>query len=200
MPKIVIKVGREKAIIKHHPWIFSGAIDKVAGSPRIGEPVDVLSSTGEFLARASYNPNSSIAGRVWTWDESEQVSPDMIHDRLHRAITSRMKLKDLILSDAIRMVYAESDSLPGLILDRYQNTYVIQFLTAGVEFWKDIIIDCVLDITKAEILYERSDVDVRQLEGLPLVSGLLHGKLNDKKILINENRLNYFVDIVAGSQ
>jgi 23S rRNA (cytosine1962-C5)-methyltransferase len=198
MPEIYIKVDREKSIIKRHPWIFSGTIDKVAGNPKIGETVDVLSANGEFLARASYNPNSSIAGRIWTWDESEQISTNLFHDRLNKAITCRWKIKDLIQSDAVRMVNAESDNLPGLILDRYQDTYVIQFLTAGVEYWKSIIIDCVLDITHAKILYERSDVDIRQLEGLPLRNGLLHGKLTENKVVITENDLKFSVDIIAG--
>jgi len=198
MPEIILKVGRERSIIHRHPWIYSGAIAKTIGDPRIGETVEVLSATGEFLARASYNPNSSIVGRIWTWNENEPVDPNMLKERLTKAITSRWEMKFIFHSDAMRLVHGESDGLPGLILDQYGITYVVQFLAAGVEYWKGEIIDLILKITNAKYLYERSDVDIRQLEGYPLTSGMLRGKVIGKKIFITENDVKFQVDIING--
>jgi len=111
MPEIILKVGRERSIIHRHPWIYSGAIAKTIGDPRIGETVEVLSATGEFLARASYNPNSSIVGRIWTWNENEPVDPNMLNERLTKAITSRWEMKFIFHSDAMRLVHGESESV-----------------------------------------------------------------------------------------
>ena len=198
MPEIIIKDGREKSILRHHPWIFSGAIAKVTGDPKIGETVDVLSVKGEFLARASYNPISNITGRIWTWDENEQVNPSMLDNRLQQAIALRKNMMNLFQTDAVRLVYGESDSLPGLILDQYSDTYVVQFLTAGAEYWKDVLADSILQQTNAKILYERSDMDVRQIEGLKLSSGLLFGNYQNEKIIITESGVNFIVDIITG--
>ncbi len=198
MPGIILKAGRERSIIHRHPWIYSGAIAKTIGNPRIGETVDVLSAREEFLARASYNPNSTIVGRIWTWNENELVDPGMLNKRLTKAITSRWEMKFIFQSDAIRLVHGESDGLPGLILDQYGETYVVQFLAASVEYWKDEIIDLILKLTNAKYLFERSDVDVRQLEGLPFISGLLSGVVSDKKIFITENDVKFHVDIING--
>ena len=200
MPEIYVKDGREKSIHRRHPWIFSGAIAKVTGDPKIGETVDVLSVKGEFLARASYNPISNITGRIWTWDESEQVNPSMFDQRLQQAIAIRHNMKNIFHTDAVRLVYGESDNLPGLILDQYCDTYVVQFLAAGVEYWKDVLIDSISRQTKAKILYERSDMDVRQIEGLPLSSGLLLGNFRDEKIIITESGVRFMVDIIAGQK
>lgn len=198
MPGIILKAGRERSIIHRHPWIYSGAIAKTIGNPKIGETVDVLSAREEFLARASYNPNSTIVGRIWTWNENELVDPGMLNKRLTKAITSRWEMKFIFQSDAIRLVHGESDGLPGLILDQYGETYVVQFLAASVEYWKDEIIDLILKLTNAKYLFERSDVDVRQLEGLPFISGLLSGVVSDKKIFITENDVKFHVDIING--
>lgn len=198
MPEIILKPGREKSLLRRHPWIFSGAVADVHGSPKIGETVEIFSSTGDFLARAAYNPNSNIVGRVWTWDRSEQVDPKLLEDRLRRAIELRHKIKDLIQSNAMRLVHGESDGLPGLILDQYGDVYVIQFLSAGVEFWRDSIVDSIQRLTNASLLYERSDVDVRLLEGLPLNTGLLIGNNFDNPVMITENDIKIMVDIVGG--
>jgi len=198
MSEIILKHGREKSLIRRHPWIFSGAVDVVHGSPKIGETVEVISSVGEFLARAAYNPNSNIVARVWTWDQSEQVNLELFENRLKRAIELRRKMSDLIPSNAMRLVHGESDGLPGLILDQYADVYVVQFLTAGVEFWKESIVDTIQRTTNAGVLYDRSDVDVRQLEGLPLITGLIIGSSFDNPVMIIENGIKLMVDVVDG--
>jgi 23S rRNA (cytosine1962-C5)-methyltransferase len=198
MSQIVIKPGREKSLLRRHPWIFSGAIFTVHGNPGIGETVEVVSSSGEFLAQAAYNPTSNITGRVWTWDAKEEVTPSLFEKRILDAIELRHQISMLISSNAMRLVHAESDRIPGLILDRYDEVCVVQFLTAGVEYWRNNIIEAIKNITHVKIIYERSDVDVRQLEGLPLKKGLLYGQNLENPIEIEENGLKILVDVVEG--
>ena len=198
MLDIVLKPGRDKSLIRRHPWIFSGAVSAVHGSPKVGETVDILSASGEFLAKAAYNPNSNIVGRVWTWDPAEEVNPDFLHSRLKQAVELRQNMASLINSNAMRLVHGESDGLPGLILDQYNEVLVVQFLTTGVEFWRDSLLDIIQRNTNASSLYERSDVDVRQLEGLPPKTGQLFGKAINIPLLIIEHGLHIQVDIVNG--
>jgi 23S rRNA (cytosine1962-C5)-methyltransferase len=198
MPEMIIKPDREKSLLRHHPWIFSGAVSAIHGSPKAGETVEVITLSGEFLGKAAYSPNSNIMGRVWTWNPLEQVNPDFLKSRLKQAIELRLKMADLIPSTAMRLVHGESDGLPGLILDQYDNVFVVQFLTAGVEYWKASLIEIIQNVTSASSLYERSDVDVRQLEGLPLVTGLLHGEIPINPVEIKENELKLLVDIIEG--
>ena len=198
MPDIVIKPGREKSLVRRHPWIFSGAVSAVHGSPKTGETVDVLSASGEFLARAAFSPNSNIIGRVWTWDPAEEVNPDFLQRRLKQALKLREDMAGLIPSNAMRLVHGESDGLPGLLLDRYDDVVVIQFLTAGIEFWRGSLLDIIQRNMDASSLYERSDVDVRLLEGLPPKAGLLFGKAINIPLLIIEHGLHIQVDIING--
>jgi 23S rRNA (cytosine1962-C5)-methyltransferase len=198
MSQIIIKTGREKSLLRHHPWIFSGSISDVHGMPGIGDTVDVISSDGQFLAKAAYNPNSNIRGRIWTWDLKEEVTPDLFERRIQLAVDARRQLSGLIPSNAMRLVHGESDGIPGLILDQYDQVCVIQFLTAGVEFWRNEILELIKRITDIQIIYERSDVDVRQLEGLPLQKGMVYGKLLKNPITIEENGVKILVDIVDG--
>lgn len=198
MNAIILKPGREKSLLRRHPWIFSGAIEAVHGSSKIGEPVNIISSSGEFLARAAYNPNSNIAARVWTWDMNEQITPGFLANRLKQAIASRWEINELIHSNAMRLVHGESDGLPGLILDQYDDVFVAQFLTAGIEFWRKDLVDIIISVTGAKYLYERSDVDVRQLEELPATTGLLFGSDIRNPVLINENGIQFKVDVING--
>ena len=198
MPEIILNAGREKSVLRHHPWIFSGAIKRVAGNPHPGETVDVVSSQGEFLARAAYNPKSNIAGRIWTWKASELVDQRFFEQRIGQAFDARENISGFINADALRLIHGESDGLPGLVLDRYGDIFVVQFLTAGIEFWKDAILDILIRKKAAAAIYERSDVDVRQLEGLPISSGILYGDMPTNPIVINENDAKFKVDIING--
>ena len=198
MAELVLKPGRERSLIRRHPWIFSGAVVKVVGDPQFGETVDVVSSSREFLAKAAYSPNSNIIGRIWTWKENEKVDPIFLQGKLLKAIESRHGTRNLFNTDAIRLVHGESDGLPGLILDQYADAFVVQFLSAGVEYWKEEIIEIIKNETRATVLYERSDMDVRELEGLPLVSGLIFGKQLPDRVSVTENGVRYLVDITHG--
>ena len=198
MAELILKTGREKSIIRRHPWIFSGAVDRVVGTPQIGETVDIVSCKREFLARAAYNPNSNIVGRIWTWEENEKVDPIFLYNRLIKAIKSRRDIASLFCTDALRLVHGESDGLPGLIIDKYGESYVIQFLSAGTEFWKNEIVEILKEYTNGKVYYERSDMDVRELEGLSSINKLLFGNLNESGVCIVENEVRYLVDIING--
>ncbi len=198
MSELVIRAGREKSLLRRHPWIFSGSMASFRGAVKPGETVEVVNQAGEFMARAAYNPVSQIIGRVWTWDPDEQVDAGLLARRLERAITARQQASKLIQSNAMRLVHAESDGIPGLIVDRYDEIIVIQVLTAGVELWRGELIEIIQKLTNPKTIYERSDADVRQLEGLPSRKGLVAGSEINDPVMINENGLQYLVDIVDG--
>ena len=149
-------------------------------------------------AKAGYNPNSNIVGRIWTWDVNNQVDKLFLTRVINQAISSRHSQKDLIDSDAMRLINAESDGLPGLVLDQYGDLCVVQFLTAAIEFWRDECIEIIIESTKTNCLYERSDSDARQLEGLPINIGFLFGKTDLRKQIITENEVKFSVDYISG--
>jgi 23S rRNA (cytosine1962-C5)-methyltransferase len=198
MVGLVLKPGREKSLLRRHPWIFSGSIANIIGSPKSGETVEILSNNGQFLAKAAYSPYSQIIGRVWTWDECETVSTDFFFERIKKAIEIRSHLIDTSQITALRLVHGESDGLPGLILDQYNDLYVVQLLTTGTEFWREVIVDSINALTNAKAIYERSDSDVRQLEGLDNRSGILSGQLPEQPVIITEYGMKYYIDVVNG--
>ena len=171
--RILLKPGKEKPVLAHHPWIFSGAIAR-ADDARDGDTVDVCDAAGQWLARGYYNSRSQIAVRVWTWND-EPIDRAFLRARLARAIAARDALIDCDATDAYRLVNAESDLLPGLVVDRYAGFVVMQFLTLGVEKRKQELVELVRELGEAKGIYERSDVDVREKEGLGQVVGLLSG-------------------------
>jgi 23S rRNA (cytosine1962-C5)-methyltransferase len=194
---VKIKPGREKSVVHRHPWLFSGALASQSGTPRSGETVKVLDSNGRFLGWAAWSGESQIRLRFWSFDERETIDRSFFRDRLTRAIQSRAGLHQV--SDAVRLVNGESDGLPGLIVDRYGDVLVLQLLSAGPEAWRDVLCDELQALTDARALYERSDADVRELEGLPLRSGLLRGEL-PAVTDITEHGLRYRVNIEAGQK
>jgi 23S rRNA (cytosine1962-C5)-methyltransferase len=197
MPTLTLKPEREKSLLRRHPWIFSGAIARLDGNPASGETVDLLAASGQFLARAAYSPSSQIRARVWNFGPSEAVEADFFRRRIKNAISVRAGLGPAP-TDALRLIYAESDGLPGLIVDRYADTLVAQFLSAGVEFWRETIADILLEVTGLQSIYERSDADVRELEGLPLRVGPLRGTINHPPLTIHEHNLLFKVNIATG--
>jgi 23S rRNA (cytosine1962-C5)-methyltransferase len=198
MASITLKPGREKSLLRRHPWIFSGAVARVDGDPELGATVDLLAASGQFLARAAYSPNSQIRARVWTFDSSEQVDVGFFRKRIGSAILARDTLHVAHGTDALRLVHAESDGLPGLIVDRYAGTLVLQSLTAGSEYWKHTFVDLLLEFTGLKDIYERSDADVRELEGLSPKVGLLRGSLPRSPFSILENDLKFIVNLESG--
>ena len=205
MANIILKPGREKSLLRRHPWIFSGAIQKADENIASGSTVDLLSSDNKFLARASYSPNSQIRARVWTF-EDEPINKEFFRKRIRSSIVSRSKFKVSGQSNASRLIYAESDGLPGLIVDRYDDVLVLQSLTTGSEYWKDTFADILLEETGLTTIYERSDADVRELEGLEPKVGLLRGDLSSPALSnvegfvfpITENDLQFKVNFQSG--
>ena len=197
MPNIILKPGREKSLLRRHPWIFSGAIHKADENIASGSTIDLLSSDKHFLARASYSPTSQIRARVWTFKD-EPVDKEFFRQKIRKAIDTRYSLFDSSPTDSLRLVYAESDGIPGLIVDRYGDVLVLQSLTTGSEYWKETFADLLLEETGLSIIYERSDADVRELEGLEPKVGLLRGSILHDPLTITENALEFKVNFQSG--
>jgi 23S rRNA (cytosine1962-C5)-methyltransferase len=197
MPSVILHQGREKSLLRRHSWIFSGAIHHIDGEPALGETVDLLSSNKQFLARASYSPHSQIRARVWTF-EDEPVDKEFFRKRIRAALAMRYEFHVEHNIHAARLIYAESDQLPGLIVDRYGAVLVLQSLTAGSEYWKETIADLLLEETGLENIYERSDADVRELEGLEQKIGVLRGTIPQPQLTIYEHGLKFLIDIEHG--
>jgi 23S rRNA (cytosine1962-C5)-methyltransferase len=196
---LVLKKGRDKSLRRRHPWVFSGAIEKVVGKPQAGDTVIVQDSSGKPLARAAYSPKSQIRARVWTFDD-EEVDAAFFRARLSQAIALRAALPASRHTNALRLVHGESDGLPGLIVDRYADVLVAQFLAAGVERWREPILDLLSELTACEAIFERSDAEVRKLEGLEQRVGFARGNRNASRCPIVEYGLNFRVDVEQGQK
>ena len=193
---IFLKPGKDKPILAHHPWIFSGAIAR-ADDAHDGDTVDVYDSTGRFIARGYYNARSQITVRVWTWHD-EPIDRAFLRARLERALAMRDTLIDYTTTNAYRVVNAESDLLPGLVIDRYADFVVMQFLTLGVEKKKQELAELIQELIEPRGIYERSDVDVREKEGLASQVGVLRGAEPPDLVEIRENNFRLLVDVKRG--
>ena len=198
MSAVVLKKGREKSLKRRHPWLFSGGIDKVLGKPGAGDTVDLRDASGKIHGKAAYSPKSQIRARVWSWDEGASIDEGFIRARVAGAIARRNALTKA--TDALRLVHGEADELPGIVCDRYADLAVFQFSSAGADRWRELIVDAVLAETGSGTAYERSDLDVRQLEGLPPRSGVLRGELAAAAVEIVEHGLRYGVDVAHGQK
>jgi 23S rRNA (cytosine1962-C5)-methyltransferase len=197
---LVLKKGREKSLKRRHPWIFSGAVDKVDGKAAAGDALDVLDATRKWVARAAYSPRSQIRARVWTFDPKEDVDAAFFRRRIEKALAVREALPAAKHANALRLVHGESDGLPGLVVDRYADVLVAQFLAAGVERWRDPILDLLSEISGCEAIFERSDAEVRKLEGLEPRVGFARGNRNAARCPIIEYGLNFRVDVERGQK
>lgn len=198
---VTIKKGREKPIIQRHPWIFSGAIERAQdASP--GDIVTVVAHDSSFLARGYWNPRSQIQVRILTWHD-EPIDDDWWRRMLRRAIEGR-GIKNIVYESGddpqpgYRMVNAENDFIPGLVVDRYSEWLVLQALTLGIDTRKTTIARLLSEITPAKGIYERSDVDVRGKEGLKADKRLLWGKEPPEYIVIHEHGIKIYVDVREG--
>jgi len=192
-----LKVGFERPLQRRHPWIFSGAIARVDGEPQPGETVDIRTSGGELVGRGAYSPHSQIAVRVWTFDPEKAISADFFRSRLIQAIHARRELP-IRNVNAYRLVNAESDGLPGFVVDRYADFLVCQFLSAGPEYWRGVLVTQLSDLLPAHGIYERSDTEVREKEGLQGRKGTLAGQEPPEEIEIQEGACRFVVDVLNG--
>jgi len=196
--KIILKPGREKSLLRRHPWVFSGAIARVEGSPKAGDTVRIVAQDGRFLALAAYNPESQISARVWDWREETRIDAGFFRERIATAMRMRDAMVGMEVGGAVRLINAESDGLPGLIADRYADVVVMQISSAGCHRWRDAITDALNELTGARALYERSDADVLELEGLEQRTGAVRGTLERPEVEIVENGARFRVDVARG--
>ena len=193
MKVVRLRDGKERSLLRRHPWVFESSIAK--GRADAGETVRVEAADGRFLAWAAYSPTSQIRLRAWSFDEAERIDAPFFERRIARAVALRRRLA--LPSDALRLIHGEADGLPGLVVDRYADTLVAQFLSAGAERWKGVIADALLRASGAARLYERSDASVRAQEGLAPQTGWLRGE-GATELAIREHDWRFDVDIAAG--
>jgi 23S rRNA (cytosine1962-C5)-methyltransferase len=196
--KVTLNTGRESSVLRRHPWIFSGAVKSVEGNPADGQTVEVFTSDRQWLARGSYSSKSQIRVRILSYNLDEHVDKDLIKKRIAQAIDLRKAIPDFEQSNACRLIYSESDGLPGVIVDRYDDFLVCQFLSAGAEFWKDEIVSQLQSLWPCKGVFERSDTDSRQKEGYPASVMVLAGSAPPPLITINEGPLKFLVDVHKG--
>jgi 23S rRNA (cytosine1962-C5)-methyltransferase len=196
MKTLRLRDGKERSLLRHHPWIFESAIAKGGGDA--GETVRVESATGQFLGWAAVSPQSKIRARVWSFDEKQRIDAAFLIANIVRAIDARAGFG--IESDGLRLIHGESDGLPGLIVDRYGDTLVAQFLACGVERFKDVIADALMVHTGAARLYERSDASSRELDGLQPVTGWLRNASGSEgtALEIREHGWRLRLDVAEG--
>jgi len=198
-PAIILRAGREKSLQRRHPWIFSGAVERVDGAPARGDTLPVRDAEGGFLAWAAYNPDSQITARVWSWREDEVIDAEFFRKKISSALAARATLNLAQHSNGMRLIHAESDGLPGLIVDQYGDTLVMQIGSAGGERWRDTLADLLQEQCNPACIYERSDSDSRGLEGLEARNGVLRGSLPEH-VEVVEHGLRFAVDVAAGQK
>lgn len=196
--KITLNSGREGSLLRHHPWIFSGAIKSVEGNPIDGQTVEVFTIDRQWLARGSYSSKSQIRVRILSFDLDEHIDKDFFRNKVARAISLRKDMGDLAATNAFRLIFAESDGLPGVIADRYSDFLVCQFLSAGAEYWKDEIVSQLKEQWPCNGIFERSDSDSRQKEGYQDSVMTLTGSAPPPLIPIKEGHLHFLVDVYKG--
>lgn len=198
MNTLHLSKGRDASLLRHHPWVFSGAVAKVTGNPANGETVKVLDAGGRELGLAAYSPNSQIRARMWSFDPKAVVDAGFIQHQIQVAINRRAHLCSK-QRNGLRLIYGESDQLPGLVVDRYGDFLSCQILSSGAEYWRSAIIGALQQILPdIKGIYERSDVPVRNHEGLEPQKGLLAGAEPPPYITLNEQDRQYLVSIADG--
>ncbi|NLP61165.1 class I SAM-dependent rRNA methyltransferase [Paraburkholderia sacchari] len=201
---VTLKPSKEKSLLRRHPWVYANAIERVEGKPASGATVIVRAHDGRFLARAAYSPHSQIRARVWSFDENEPIDHAFFKRRVQRAVAHRQAM--VSGTGAVRLIFGEADGLPGVIVDYYKEDVaegargqlVCQFMAAGVEAWKEAIVAALTAATGCPNVYERSDVSIREKEGLEQITGLLAGDEPPETIVTNENGVRYHVDVRNG--
>jgi len=194
--------GKERSLVRRHPWLYSNAIERAEGSLASGATVLVRAHNGRFMARASFSPVSGIRARVWTFDADEAVDHAFFKRRIRRAVMHRTAM--VSGTGAVRLIFGEADGLPGLTVDRYRSVdggreqLVCQFTATGVEAWKPVIVEALIDATGCANVYERSDVSVREKEGLPQIAGVLTGDEPPEWLLVEEDGVRYQIDVRRG--
>ena len=197
MARLILESGKERSLLRRHPWIFASSITELDGRARSGDTVDVVDAQRTFLGRAARSPESHIRARMWSFDANEPIDDAFFKRRVAAALARRNALPGLRSQPGLRLIHAESDGLPGVVADRYGDTVVIQLTSAGAEKWRKSIVAALIKVAGCARIYERSDSEVRKLEGLEPVTGWVHGDAPNDGIVITENGVAMDVDIVA---
>jgi 23S rRNA (cytosine1962-C5)-methyltransferase len=197
MAQLIVVSGKERSLFRRHPWLFAGSVERLVGRARPGDTVEVV-VRGEVLAKAAWSPESQIRARVWTFDAAETVDDAFFKRRVAAAVARRAALPGLVGQQGLRLIHAESDGLPGVIADRYGDTVVLQLTSAGADKWRAAIAGALEKATGCTRIYERSDSEVRGLEGLEPCVGWLRGAVPAGEVVIEENGVRMAVDYVGG--
>lgn len=201
MPELILKPGKERSLFRRHPWIFEGSVVRLNGRARPGDTVDVIDADGRRLARAAWSPKSQIRARVWSFDPDAIIDDAFFKRRVADAVARRQAMPQLAGQDGMRLIHGESDGLPGVIADRYGDTICLQLTAAGPDKWRNAIVGALAKATEVfgvARIYERSDSDVRGLEGLEPVTGWAYGEAPESRLSIDENGVRLGVDVVGG--
>jgi 23S rRNA (cytosine1962-C5)-methyltransferase len=198
MATLTLLPGKEKSLLRRHPWVFSGAVERLDGRARAGDTVAVRTADGRPLGHAAWNPVSQIRARIWSFDPAETIDHAFFKRRIAAAVARRTALPGLAAQQGLRLIHAESDGLPGVIADRYRDTVVVQLSTAGADKWRAAIADALHKTTGCARIYERSDLDARKLERLGPATGWLRGEPSGQDNVIDEHGVRLGVDILEG--
>ena len=197
MADLILKSGNDRSVLRRHPWIFAGSVDRLEGRARAGDTVLVMDSRGKPLARAAWSPESQIRARVWSFDPEQSIDHAFIKRAVAASVARRASHPWLAGQDGVRLIHGESDGLPGVIADRYGAMVVVQLTSAGADKWRDAIVAGLVQATGCSAVYERSDSDVRKLEGLGPVTGLVYGEMPESLTIV-ENGVRMEVDVAGG--
>jgi 23S rRNA (cytosine1962-C5)-methyltransferase len=200
MIDVVLKKGKEKAVLHKHPWVFSGAIENVKGKPANGEIVRLLDSKKDFMAYGFYNDQSRVAVRLLEWDEAVTVDGDWFRSKVNVAVASRAHILADGSTDTCRLIFSESDYLPGLIVDKYADHLAVQVLTSGMQNAMPVIIDELNSLLKPASIFDKSDATSRSHEGLETTNTLLAGNQPPELVMVKENGISYGINIAEGQK
>lgn len=199
MVDVILKKGKEKAVMQRHPWLFSGAVERVKGKPANGDIVRLLSDKGEFRAYGFYNGQSRVALRLLEWDESVEVNEAWFRRKVAVAVAGRKEILSAS-TNTCRLVFSEADYLPGLIVDKYADYLAVQVLTSGIERVMPVIIDELQKLLNPEGIFDKSDAGSRAHEGLDTINEVLAGKHPPELVKVIENGITYGINIAEGQK
>lgn len=200
MVDVILKKGKEKAVLQRHPWLFSGAVERVKGKPANGDIVRLLNDKGDFMAYGFYNDQSRVALRLLEWDENVEINEDWFRKKVAVAVGSRSNLLEDGTTNTCRLIFSEADYLPGLIVDKYAGYLAVQVLTSGIEKVMPVIIDELQNLLKPEGIFDKSDASSRAHEGLETTNKLLAGKHPPEIVKVLENKISYGINIAEGQK
>ncbi|RCH54999.1 class I SAM-dependent rRNA methyltransferase [Mucilaginibacter hurinus] len=200
MIKVILKKGKEKAVLQRHPWVFSGAIEAVKGKPVNGDIVRLVNAKGDFMAYGFYNDQSRVALRLLEWDEQVIIDEVWLRDKIRTAVAARMQLLNTDDTNACRLIFSEADYLPGLIVDKYADHLAVQVLTSGIERLMPVVIDELQTLLQPKSIFDKSDASSRLHEGLETNNKLLWGTLPPDLIEVKENAVVYGINIAEGQK